>query len=88
MSIQRYESYDAWEADEYEGRYVLYADHVAAVAEADDRAFNEGIADERARIKAAVQALAPIDQRVDENGFVSLVYDKGEVLAIIDGEQA
>lgn len=60
MSIQRYESYDAWEADEYEGRYVLYADHVAAMqAEAEsahDLGVIYGINHERARIRAAVEA--------------------------------
>lgn len=30
--IRRYESYDAWPADEYEGRYVLFEDHLAVVA--------------------------------------------------------
>lgn len=37
MSIQRYESCDVWEADEYEGRYVLHEDHVAAIAAAEAR---------------------------------------------------
>lgn len=33
----------------------------------------------------AVGAVPPIDQRVDDNGFIGLVYDKGEVIAAIDG---
>lgn len=32
----------------------------------------------------AVAALPPVDQRVDDNGLISLVYDKGEALAAID----
>lgn len=32
----------------------------------------------------AVAAVPPIDQWVDDNGLVSLVYDKGEALAAID----
>ena len=35
--------YDMWEA--VEGRYVLYADHVAAVAAAEQRALSEALAD-------------------------------------------
>lgn len=52
--------------------------YVAAQAEADGR--------RRALAAArdAVAAVPPIDQRVDDNGLVSLVYDKGEALAAID----
>lgn len=34
--------------------------------------------------REAVAAVPPIDQRVDDNGLISLVYDKGEILAAID----
>lgn len=30
--IRRFESYDAWPADEYEGRYVLFEDHLDIIA--------------------------------------------------------
>lgn len=33
--------------------------------------------------RAAVDSISPIDQQVYE-GFISLVYDKGEILAAID----
>ena len=33
--------------------------------------------------RKAVDAVPPIDQRVSDEGFISLVYDKGEILAAI-----
>lgn len=76
------------------GPYVLYADHVAAVAEAEQRAqrrpasYFQGRDDERARIRAGVEALV----RFDHNGYALVVYpdgdflDRAEVLAVVDGE--
>lgn len=32
----------------------------------------------------AIEAVPPIDQRIDDNELISLVYDKGEILAAID----
>ena len=34
--------------------------------------------------REAVETVPPINQRVSDEGFVSLVYDKGEILAAID----
>lgn len=48
--------------------------------EQEERAFAAGV--EAAR--DAVDAVPPIDQRVDDNGLISLVYEKGEILAAID----
>lgn len=45
---------------------------------------NEGREEMRIAVRKAVTAVPPIDQRVDANGLVSLVYDKGEILDAID----
>lgn len=85
MSIQRFEGATAPDGN---GRYVLYADHVAAMqAEAEsahDLGVIYGINHERVRIKAAVQSL-----RKNYYGEeLDLAKVKGYLLAIIDGEQA
>lgn len=78
--IRRYESYDAWEADEYEGRYVLFEDHLAVIARVreDERtytkqtstaimAYDEGRRDGYAA--ALRDAIAAVRSREDSDHF-------------------
>jgi hypothetical protein len=46
-------------------------------------AYRAGYSDALEDARAAVDSISPIDQQVYE-GFISLVYDKGEILAAID----
>lgn len=93
MSIQRYDTDGPHSRmDTFpDGEYVLYADHVAAVQVAEQRMHEagydmgkaKGIHDERARIRAAVQALEWWqDEVLRAESWVS----RDLVLAIIDGE--
>ena len=96
MSIQRYRT-NHINGDYYPdngGELVRYADHVAAMEAAEQSSYfrgaKHGISDERARIKAAVQALGPLLDMDKYNGGYdccgcSTTYDLHEhVLAIID----
>lgn len=93
MSIQRWRDTGVMVADNERGWWVWYEDHVTAMqAEAEsahDLGVIYGINHERARIKAAVEALNPYRM----NSFVYNVpaykaVKVADVLAIIDGEQA
>ena len=46
--------------------------------------WSDGFANGAQAARDAVAAVPPIDQWVDDNGLVSLVYDKAEALAAID----
>lgn len=86
MSIQRFEGATAPDSS---GRYVLYVDHVRAMeAEAEsahDLGVIYGINHERARIKAAVEAMPRWWEGVSAK---SRLVPIDRVMAIIDGEQA
>jgi hypothetical protein len=106
MSIQRYHAYHSGDPHKVglwadpDGHWVQYDDHVAAVAEAEQRGYVRGVAqvqevayadgqrDERERIRKAVLGLvAWVVGPIRENGVVTRAVWLNKVLAVIDGEE-
>lgn len=93
MSIQRWTWKQVGEAGPKEAMYVTYADHVAAVTEAEQRVseewfhemrkdgrYSKGAADERARIKALITEIVDGWTGYYEDGMSMVILDA------IDGE--
>lgn len=101
MSLQRFRTHGGHGdplciSEHQDGEYVLYADHVAAIAEvaglSDEAIYSDGVQVERARIKQAVEALGPlldVDKYkggYDCCGCSSPIDLFADIMSIIDGE--
>jgi len=82
--------YGMWEA--VKGRYVTYADHVAAVAAAEQRGYVRGVAQvENERFTDGVKAARDAVEAIPTSAFDIGIVSKDDALAAIDalkGEQA